>query len=147
MEHYLQAHALNPQAQWHHWGLYFGLQRLAGLESPRILEFCQRILDLVKPNTHHDATWGFTPLLLSTAYRYWGEGNVATQGQAQRAWTILHQSDRAILEPDYPELIHHAWTERRNHPANFLIIGVWKCGTTSLDRYLSQHPQILPTLA
>jgi hypothetical protein len=147
MEHYLQAHALNPQAQWHHWRLYFGLQRLAGLESPRLLEFCQRIVDLVKPNYHHYPNRGFTPLLLSTAYRYLGEGDVATQKQAQRARTILHQSYRAILEPHYPELINHAWTERRNHPPNFLIIGVWKCGTTSLYHYLSQHPKILPTLA
>ncbi|MGL5193345.1 MAG: hypothetical protein ACRC8Y_07045, partial [Chroococcales cyanobacterium] len=147
MEHYLQAPALNPQAQWHHWRLYFCLQRLAGLESPRLLEFCQRIVDLVKPNYHHYPNRGFTPLLLSTAYRYLGEGDVATQGQSQHARTILHQSYRAILEPDYPELINHAWIQRRNHPPNFLIIGVWKCGTTSLYHYLSQHPKILPTLA
>ncbi|MCT7964520.1 hypothetical protein NG791_27960 [Laspinema sp. D1] len=147
MEHYLQAHALNPQAQWHHWRLYFGLQRLAGLESPRLLEFCQRIVDLVKQNYHHYPNRGFTPLLLSTAYRYLGEGDVATQKQAQRARTILHQSYRAILEPDYPELINHAWTQRRNHPPNFLIIGVWKCGTTSYKPAPTNSPTKLPTLS
>jgi hypothetical protein len=72
MEHYLQAHRLNPQAQWHHWRLYFGLQRLAGLESPRLLEFCQRIIDIVEPNTPHYPNGGFHRLilLLATAYRY-----------------------------------------------------------------------------
>jgi hypothetical protein len=44
MEHYLQAHRLNTQAQWHHRQLYFSLQHLARLESPRLLEFCQRII-------------------------------------------------------------------------------------------------------
>ncbi len=94
MEHYLQAHALNPQAQRHHWLLYFGLQRLAGLESSRLLEFCQRLVDTVEPNYHHYPNRGFTPLLLSTAYRYLGEGDVATQGQAQRARNLLHQLRR-----------------------------------------------------
>ncbi|OAB56609.1 hypothetical protein AY600_04420 [Phormidium willei BDU 130791] len=44
MEHYLQAQALNPQAQQYHWRLYFGLQLLARQKYPRLLEFCQRII-------------------------------------------------------------------------------------------------------
>ncbi|MGB3191610.1 MAG: sulfotransferase domain-containing protein [Limnoraphis sp.] len=139
MEHYLQAQALNPQAQWHHWRLYFGLQCLVGLESPRLLEFCDRIIDLLEPNTPHYSNRGVTGLLFATAYRY--------LGKPDRARNFLHQSYRAILAPHYPELIETAWTERRQHPPNFLIIGVWKCGTTSLYHYLSQHPQILPALA
>jgi len=139
MEHYLQAHTLNPQAQRYHWRLYFGLQRLARQESPRLLEFCQRIIKIVEPNTHYYPNRGFTALLLSTAYRYLDKSDIARN--------FLHQAYRTILEPNYPELIHQAWTERRKHPPNFLIIGVWKCGTTSLYHYLSQHPQILPAVA
>jgi len=139
MEHYLQAHRLNPQSQWHRWRLYFGLQHLARLESPRLLEFCQRTIDIIEPNTPHYPNRGFTGLLLATACRYLGE--------PKRARNFLHQSYRAILAPNYPELIEKAWTEQRQHPPNFLVIGVWKCGTTSLYHYLSQHPQILPAIA
>jgi hypothetical protein len=146
MEYYLQAQALNPQAQWHHRQLYSSLQHLARQKSPRLLEFCQRIVNIVAPNTHHHPNRGFTTLLLSTAYRYLEEGDMATQGQTQRARNLLHQAYRAILEPTYPELIAQAWAEQRERPPNFLIIGVWKCGTSSLYHYLSQHPKILPTL-
>jgi hypothetical protein len=116
------------------------------MTRPRLLEFCQRIVDIVEPNTHHHLNQSLTTSLLCTAYRYLEKGDVATQGQTQRARNLLHQAYRAILEPTYPELIAQAWTEQRERPPNFLIIGVWKCGTSSLYHYLSQHPKILPTL-
>lgn len=138
MEHYLQACTLNPQAHKGFWHLYFYLQYLAGLESPRLLEFCQRIVDLVEPNTHHYHDRGFPALLLATAYYH--------LGKREYARNVLQQAYRTILTPNYPKLIESAWTERCNRPPNFLIIGVWKCGTSSLYYYLGKHPKILPAL-
>lgn len=42
-----------------------------------------------------------------------------------------------------PDLQQYDWQETKIFSPNFIIIGVAKCGTTSLFNYLSKHPQVL----
>ncbi len=48
------------------------------------------------------------------------------------------------LEKSKPEFIEHWWEKGKLIGPQFLLIGVAKCGTTSLYDYMTQHPQILP---
>jgi len=43
-----------------------------------------------------------------------------------------------------PSLGELEWKEKKEECPDFIIIGAAKCGTTSLYRYLSGHPQVLP---
>ena len=42
-----------------------------------------------------------------------------------------------------PELAKFDWKDQKEQAPDFLIIGAGKCGTTSLNYYLGNHPQIL----
>ena len=42
-----------------------------------------------------------------------------------------------------PELKQYDWESSNKHTPDFMIIGVAKCGTTSLFNYLSKHPKVL----
>ena len=42
-----------------------------------------------------------------------------------------------------PHLARINWQPKKTKPPEFIIIGAGKCGTTSLYKYLSTHPQIL----
>jgi tetratricopeptide (TPR) repeat protein len=44
----------------------------------------------------------------------------------------------------YPALTNMEWDFERGCDPNFIIIGAPRCGTTSLYRYLTSHPQVLP---
>ena len=43
----------------------------------------------------------------------------------------------------YPQLTKLDWQKSKQQDPDFIIIGASKCGTSSLHRYLSYHPQIL----
>ncbi len=45
-----------------------------------------------------------------------------------------------------PEFISKHWVQGGSQKPSFLIIGVAKCGTSSLYDYMIQHPQILPAV-
>ena len=51
-----------------------------------------------------------------------------------------------FLVDSHPEFIGQHWDSSKLMPPEFLIIGMRKCGTTSLYDYLLQHPQILPAI-
>ncbi|MEM1427009.1 MAG: sulfotransferase domain-containing protein, partial [Cyanobacteria bacterium P01_H01_bin.130] len=38
------------------------------------------------------------------------------------------------------------WDDQAASPPNFIIVGVQKCGTSSLYSYLAQHPQVIPSI-
>jgi len=42
-----------------------------------------------------------------------------------------------------PELAKLEWKPRKETAPDFIIIGAGKCGTSSLHKYISQHPQVL----
>ncbi len=50
------------------------------------------------------------------------------------------------LKKSKPEFVSQYWESGKLEEPNFIIIGVAKCGTTSLYSYLSQHPQFLPAI-
>src|SRR5690606_26351640 len=65
----------------------------------------------------------------------------------REALRIAGAAHRFQLRHTHPHLRPLArWSRRRDGP-DFMIIGKLKCGTTSLYRYLTQHPCILPALA
>lgn len=63
------------------------------------------------------------------------------QPDAARPWYRRACQNR--LDGDRPDLANLPKLHHR--PPAFIGIGVMKCGTTALERYLSQHPNIFPT--
>jgi tetratricopeptide (TPR) repeat protein len=75
-------------------------------------------------------------------------GNILTsQGKIDLAINHYRQALNHKLANNFPHLVktHMAENITENQP-NFLIIGAAKSGTSSLYEYLSQHPQIVPSL-
>ncbi len=50
------------------------------------------------------------------------------------------------LYQSQPKFVTQYWKENQLSKPDFLIIGVAKCGTTSLYKYMVKHPKILPSL-
>ncbi|MDJ0744159.1 MAG: tetratricopeptide repeat protein [Xenococcaceae cyanobacterium MO_167.B27] len=75
----------------------------------------------------------------------WGNlGDALTQqNNIQEAITCYRKSCYLNATDTYPELAKLHWKEAKESGPDFIIIGAAKCGTTSLNRYLSHHPQIL----
>jgi len=65
-------------------------------------------------------------------------------GQMDRT-IARNQSDlRTLLERDRPQFFA-TWDDRAPRSPQFVILGAQKAGTSSLHKYLHQHPQVLPT--
>ncbi|GAB4354931.1 MAG: hypothetical protein Fur0042_24070 [Cyanophyceae cyanobacterium] len=56
-----------------------------------------------------------------------------------------NQADlRTLLQQDRPQFFA-TWDDRAPRSPQFVILGAQKAGTSSLHKYLHQHPQVLPT--
>jgi tetratricopeptide (TPR) repeat protein len=75
----------------------------------------------------------------------WGNlGDALTaQNNIQEAITCYRKSCYLQAVETYPELAKLQWKEAKESSPDFIIVGAAKCGTTSLNRYLSHHPQVL----
>jgi tetratricopeptide (TPR) repeat protein len=76
----------------------------------------------------------------------WGNlGDTLTQkGQLDRAISCYQTCCYCNAIASNPSLANLDWKLRKEKEPDFIIIGVAKCGTSSLFKYLSEHPQILP---
>ncbi len=72
---------------------------------------------------------------------------LSQNGEFSEAISYYQQSIYYQYEKSNPGFISQYWEKGKLQNPNFLIIGVGKCGTTSLYNYLSQHPQFLPAIA
>ena len=74
-------------------------------------------------------------------------GNLADalteQNNIQEAIACYRKSCYQQVINTYPELAQLHWKETKESAPDFMLIGAAKCGTSSLNNYLSHHPQIL----
>jgi len=91
-------------------------------------------------NQHHENLNNSPELLLLLGEIY------QLLGDRDRAYSYLQTAHCKKLASYYPDLLEEAQTSKRTHPPDFIVIGFWKCGTTSFYSYLSQNPKILPAL-
>ena len=70
---------------------------------------------------------------------------VAAYQQAAYHKTIITYPQLAKAYQQLRDRLPNTTTTKATKP-DFIIIGVGKCGTTSLYKYLSQHPQVLPAI-
>ena len=75
----------------------------------------------------------------------WGNlGDTLTQqGKIQDAIACYQTSSYQKSIQEVPDLAKLDWPETKQQAPDFLIVGATKCGTSSLNYYLSHHPQIL----
>lgn len=75
----------------------------------------------------------------------WGNlGDALTQqDNIQEAISCYRKSSYLKVINAYPKLAETSWKEKKESSPDFLIIGSAKCGTSSLNNYLSYHPKIL----
>ncbi len=66
------------------------------------------------------------------------------QGDFPEAISYYQKSIYKQLSKSRPEYVNQYWESGTLQDPNFLMIGVAKCGTTSLYDYICQHPQFLP---
>ena len=68
---------------------------------------------------------------------------LTSQDTLAEAITISRQAIYLKTTNENPDLPYFNWQTEKNQAPDFIIIGVGKCGTTSLYNYLGYHPQIL----
>ncbi|WP_293352561.1 MULTISPECIES: sulfotransferase [unclassified Microcoleus] len=69
---------------------------------------------------------------------------LSKQGQIQESIALFQTAVRLQTVASRPELSQVEWNLRRSREPDFIIIGSPRCGTTSLYKYITSHPHILP---
>ncbi|MEB3340185.1 tetratricopeptide repeat protein [Okeania sp.] len=67
-------------------------------------------------------------------------------GKTKEAIKYYQKACKNHVNKSRPIFVQKHWNLEQLSPANFLIIGVGKGGTTSLYNYITKHPQILPSI-
>ncbi|MGB3401841.1 MAG: tetratricopeptide repeat protein [Microcoleaceae cyanobacterium] len=79
--------------------------------------------------------------------QYFQIGNKLSQnGELSEASDYYQKSIYNRLKKYNPQFIRQYWETGTLQPPDFVVIGVAKCGTTAFYKYLSQHPQFLPSI-
>ena len=69
---------------------------------------------------------------------------LSKQGKIQESIALFQTAVRLQTVASRPELSQVEWNSTRSREPDFIIIGSPRCGTTSLYKYITSHPQILP---
>lgn len=125
LKYFCKAIRLEPQQKYGHLG--FQYVTIDNSQLPELIEFYQRI---VTENPTLPLAWGNLGDLLSQ------------QGQTQVAVRCYRNSCYQQVKTRNSHLADLDWQTKQN-PPDFIVVGVGKCGTTSLWEYLSCHPQVL----
>ncbi|MGL5080084.1 MAG: tetratricopeptide repeat protein [Microcoleaceae cyanobacterium] len=129
INYYLIAIKLQPFFQWSYWNLWSLLAQNHRLQEA--VDLYQAALETY-PNS------SMVELNL---------GDVLTrQGKLQQAIACYQRSSYKKFEQLDSEMVKNYWDDTQNLTPRFIIIGVQKGGTTSLYRYLSEHPQVAPAI-
>ncbi|MDJ0555730.1 MAG: tetratricopeptide repeat protein [Microcoleaceae cyanobacterium MO_207.B10] len=74
-------------------------------------------------------------------------GEIFTEiGNMQVAITCYETACYHKTRQSYPMFVQQNWNSQNTRRPNFIIIGAQKSGTTSLENYISQHPQVIPAI-
>jgi tetratricopeptide (TPR) repeat protein len=126
---YLKAIQLKPYFLWSYLNLWQYLAKHDQLETA--LQYYQVAVEQL-PNVP------LVELNLAEILTRLGKLETATHHYQQATYKKLKQS--------YPEIVKQYWSSEQVLSPQFIIIGTQKGGTTSLYRYLEQHPQIFPAI-
>ncbi|MEG4319794.1 MULTISPECIES: sulfotransferase [unclassified Microcoleus] len=69
---------------------------------------------------------------------------LSKQGKIQESRSLFQTAVRLQTVASRPELSQVEWNAKALREPDFIIIGSPRCGTTSLYKYITAHPQILP---
>ncbi|TAG89873.1 MAG: tetratricopeptide repeat protein, partial [Oscillatoriales cyanobacterium] len=69
---------------------------------------------------------------------------LSKQGKIQESIALFQTAVRLQTVASRPELSQVKWNSTQLREPDFIIIGSPRCGTTSLYKYITSHPQILP---
>ncbi|MCC3413457.1 MULTISPECIES: tetratricopeptide repeat protein [unclassified Microcoleus] len=69
---------------------------------------------------------------------------LSKQGKIQESIALFQTAVRLQTVASRPELSQVEWNSTQLCEPDFIIIGSPRCGTTSLYKYITSHPQILP---
>jgi len=78
-------------------------------------------------------------------YRFLGD-TLSDKGKIDEAVNIYQIASQKRIYKTHPQVVLKYQIKKTLTAPNFMIIGQVKCGTSSLYRYLTQHPQILPAI-
>jgi tetratricopeptide (TPR) repeat protein len=126
---YLKAIKLKPYFQWSYLNLWQYLAQHHQLETA--LQYYQSAVKKI-PNAP------LVELNLAEILTRLGKLKAATRHYQKASYKKLKQS--------HPDIAEQYWNSEQALPPQFIIIGTQKGGTTSLYRYLEQHPQIVPAI-
>lgn len=73
-------------------------------------------------------------------------GLILSKSECQEEIKFYQKAIYNKLQKLKPDFIHQYWEQSQLKNPNFLILGVMKCGTTSLYDYMIRHPKILPAI-
>lgn len=68
------------------------------------------------------------------------------QGKIEKSMQYYKQGVYYKISKLKPKYVKKNWDSAQWQGPSYIVIGAPKCATTSLDKYLSQHPQILPAI-
>ena len=84
---------------------------------------------------------------INLSYLYYKLGKVLfNQSKLSEAAKYYQKSLHYNLERINPEFANQYWDLGKLKEPDFLLLGVMKCGTTALNDYMLQHPQILSSI-
>lgn len=85
---------------------------------------------------NYDIVWGHVNL-----------GEILTiKGKIEQAITSYQTACYNKIRESHPGFVEQNWNLKNARGPDFIIIGAQKSGTTSLENYISQHPQVLPAV-
>lgn len=167
--HYQKAIAINPEFVWAIYALgrtYFDVgQKLAGNNDHETA--CEYYIKAIEHHPEYPWFIYFTELVgylnkheqlapVKAVYQkitannpdtitaYTSLGDVYTiQGDIPQAIECYERACFNSTKHHYPDFVEQYWQKEPSRGPNFMIIGAQKCGTTSLEGYMSEHPQII----
>jgi tetratricopeptide (TPR) repeat protein len=85
---------------------------------------------------HPDAIWG-----------YINQGEILTaKDKLEPAMNCYRTAGLNKIKESNPQFVEKHWDFQNAKGPDYIIIGSQKSGTTSLENYISQHPQVLPAV-
>ncbi|MDJ0518700.1 MAG: tetratricopeptide repeat protein, partial [Trichodesmium sp. MO_231.B1] len=74
-------------------------------------------------------------------------GEIFTElGNIDAAITCYQTACYNKISKSHPTFVEQNWNSQNIRRPNFIIIGAQKSGTTSLENYIVQHPQVIPAI-
>ncbi len=130
-EAYLKAIQLRPEYPW-----FFFYSNLLNFmikqgKLQQVLAFFQKVTQ-----ENPESIWCYVNL---------GEILTAT-GNLDAAIKNYQTASYNKTRQSHPTFVEQNWDLKNTNGPNFIIIGAQKSGTTSLENYIAQHPQVIPAI-